>query len=120
LGTHRIHAELPGRVAVDTTIVVTLETKRVVLGLREEPPGELIVLGDVYALQIRIDGERVATGTQHYRAASLRPGKHQIFVQLPDGRSLEAAVDVPPGHRIVFDYSRNQVTRKESLKGQDK
>ncbi|HZL85369.1 MAG TPA: PEGA domain-containing protein [Candidatus Krumholzibacteria bacterium] len=116
-GAHRIHASLEGHVAVDSTVQVTGKTQRVVFSLREEPLGELVIVGDVYARQIRVDGQRVATDVQHYKLPSLRPGVHQLYVQMQDGTNLEVEVEVISGHRLVFDYTRKEVTRREPLGG---
>lgn len=116
-GAHRIQASLEGRVAVDSTVHVTGETERIVFSLREEPLGELVIVGDVYARQIRVDGERVATDVQHYKLPSLRPGVHKLYVQMHDGTNLEVDVEVISGHRLVFDYTRKEITRREPLGG---
>ena len=116
-GTHRIQASLDGHVAVDSTVHVTGKTQRVVFSLREEPLGELVIVGDVYARQIRVDGQRVATDVQHYKLPSLRPGVHKLYVQMQDGTNLEVEVEVISGHRLVFDYTRKEVTRREPLGG---
>jgi len=93
----------------ETTLVVGQHTREVRLALLPEPPGTLVVKGDL-AKRIYIGGElvreNVPTGTRE-----LRSGTHQIRVILPSGEEVARSVTVGPGERVTFDYSTGAVTR---------
>jgi hypothetical protein len=116
LGQHRFRAELAGHVARDSTLELDGKLLELRLELSPEPPGVLVVVGDVPA-RIYIDDRLVAMNLQNSGNQSLSPGTHQVEVVLGDGQSHRTTVELRSGVRVVYDFSRGTTT--SSPQGQE-
>ena len=111
LGRHRIGASLDGRQPTDTTLAVAADTRQVQLQLAAEPPGTLVVLGDLPA-QIYVDGALVVENVQNSGPRRLAPGTHAVRVVLVSGETIDHAVAIKAGERATFDFSKGAITRR--------
>jgi hypothetical protein len=110
-GRHSVTATLPGYTAAETTVLVTERTDQIDLGLRREPPGILVVQGDRPA-QIYLNGVLIAENVQNSGPRELPAGTHQVHVVLVSGQTIDQSVTIQPRERAVYDFSRNEVTRR--------
>ena len=97
--------------AMETTLVVVGGTRRIDLTLRREPPGILVILGDLPA-QMYLDNALIIEGVQNSRPRELEGGPHQVRVVLNSGESIDTTVTVRPRQRATFDYSKRTITWK--------
>ena len=107
-GSHRFRFELAGYVSRDTLLALDSSVSELRLELFPEPPGILVVVGDVPA-RIYIDDRLVAQNLQNSGNQALSPGTHQIEVVLGNGQSHRASVELRSGQRLVYDFSRQAV-----------
>ena len=99
-----------GHAPAETTLAVSESVHQLDLALRPEPPGVLVVLGDRPA-QIYVNGVLVVENVQNSGPRELSPGPHQVHVVLVSGETIDQTVTVRSGERVVFDYSKDVVTR---------
>jgi hypothetical protein len=111
LGTHVVVAQRAGYLSAETTVVVTESTREIGIALAPQPPGELVVLGDVPA-SIYIDGTLVVENVQNSGPRRLAPGEHSVRVVLVSNETVDYKVEVRPGERATYDFSKNTVTRR--------
>ncbi len=111
LGRHTVSASSDGYQSADTALVVSADTRRLHLTLRREPPGVLVVQGDLPA-QIYVDGALVVENVQNSGPRTLSPGNHSVRVVLVSGETIDHAVAVHSAERATYDFTRNTVTRK--------
>ena len=111
LGRHTVSAHREAYMAMETTLVVVGGTRRIDLTLRREPPGILVILGDLPA-QMYLDNALIIEGVQNSRPRELEGGLHQVRVVLNSGESIDTTVTVRPRQRATFDYSKRTITWK--------
>jgi hypothetical protein len=108
LGKHRFRARADGYRETEVERMVTEET-RIVLQLETEPPGYLLLVGDQPA-RMKVDGNYVISyPTYRSDLEEVRGGLHTVEVELTSGERVVREIEIRPGYRVVFNYSRNDI-----------
>ena len=110
LRRHELSARLEGYVSADSTLDVSETTSQVRFTLAAEPPGVLVVQGDITAKKIWVEDQVVAEDRPSSGPLRRAPGSYRVKVTLVSGEDVDRSIVVKSGKRVVFDYTTGSVS----------
>jgi hypothetical protein len=108
LGTYRLSASLQGYETLDSLLAITETTAPIHFLLTENPPGVLVVRGNLLARRIYIDKLLYVENVHNSGPCTLSTGSHLVEVEYSD-TTVSRLIDVKPRRLVTYDFVQGEI-----------